>query len=59
MSATNQTPEQVAKRFGRSLQWAKEHIGSHYCVDGRRYEGSCLVSDPRCENSTRYFLART
>lgn len=52
-----QTPEDVAARFSMPLGWAAAHIGSHICVDGRRYVGYCLVTDPGSDGLARYFMA--
>lgn len=54
----NDTPQTVAARFGRSLDWADMHVGPHRCVDGRRYVLSCLVSDPTCEKTAKAYLER-
>lgn len=55
--ATNQTPEEIAARFSRSIEWAREHDGRHRCVDDKRYIYSCLVSDPECDKVARSYLA--
>lgn len=52
----NQSVADVAARFGRSREWAQEHVGKHRCVDGRFYVRSCLVSDPSCDQVARYYL---
>jgi hypothetical protein len=52
----NDAPEIVARRFGRSREWAIEHTGEHRCVDRRVYRYSCLVSDPTCEAVARSYL---
>jgi hypothetical protein len=45
-----ESPEQVVARLGISIEAAREHVGDHRCVDGRRYVGSCLVTDPACHD---------
>jgi hypothetical protein len=52
----NDAPEIVAERFGRSVEWAREHVGPHRCVSGSLYKASCLVSDPECESVARSYM---
>jgi hypothetical protein len=52
----NQNPEEIAERFGKSIEWAREHVGRHRCVDDKRYIYSCLVSDPTCDKVARMYL---
>lgn len=54
----NQTPEQIAERFGKSLDWAQLHSGPHACVDRRHYVHSCIVADPECDRTARYFMRK-
>lgn len=53
----NQSPEEVATRFGRSIEWAREHVGRHRCVDDKHYVYSCLVSDVTCDKVARSYMA--
>lgn len=55
-----ETSQQVAKRFGLPIEWAKQHEGDHRCLDGRRYpaSSSCLVTDPSCDWIARRRMAR-
>jgi hypothetical protein len=53
-----QTPTEIAERFGLPIAWAAEHMGEHHCLDGRRYINSCLVSDPTCGKIARGLLAK-
>lgn len=55
---TQETPEQVAERFSLPIEWARLHTGRHHCVDGRAYNGSCLVTDPSCDQVARSRMAR-
>lgn len=57
--ADNETPEAVAERFGKSIEWARDHVGRHVCVDGKRYIYSCLVSDPDCDKVARSYMRLT
>ncbi len=52
----NDAPGVIAERFGRSLEWAREHVGPHRCVDGKFYRYSRLVSDPTCEALARGYM---
>lgn len=54
----NEEPSLIAKRFGRSVEWATEHtVFPHKCVDGKRYLASCLVTDPDCDRVARSYLS--
>lgn len=52
-----ETPQQIAARFGRSIEFGREHQGRHRCVDGRWYLYSCLISDPGSDRVGRSYLA--
>lgn len=54
----NESPEKVAARFGKSVEWAREHTGKHRCVDDRYYLYSCLVSDPDCDRVARSYMRK-
>jgi hypothetical protein len=54
--ADNQSPEEIAERLGKSIEWARDHTGRHRCVDGRRYIYSCLVSDVSCDKVARSYM---
>jgi hypothetical protein len=54
----NQTPQEIAERLGKSLDWASEHSGYHVCVDRRHYVWSCIVADPECDSTARYFMRK-
>jgi hypothetical protein len=53
-----QSPEEAAERFGLPVAFLRMHKGYHPCVDGRHYESSCLLTDPACERTARYFMKR-
>jgi hypothetical protein len=59
MTNTKETSQQVSERFGLPIEWARQHEGDHRCVDGRRYIGSCLVTDPSCDHLARRRMERT
>lgn len=46
----------MAERFGWSYEQALQHVGDHYCLDGRRYIVSCLVSDPSRDHIARAII---
>jgi hypothetical protein len=54
--ADNQSPKEISERFGKSIEWAREHVGRHRCVDDRWYIYSCLVSDLSCDKVARSYL---
>lgn len=58
-NSQDETPEQIAERFSRSLEWAREHRGVHRCVDNKLYRVSCLVTDPTCDRVARSYMALT
>jgi hypothetical protein len=53
-----ESPEEAAQRLGLPVEFLKMHNGYHPCVDGRHYRGSCLLTDPACERTARYFMRR-
>jgi hypothetical protein len=53
-----ETTQQAAARLGLPEMFTAMHEGRHVCIDGRRYNVSCLITDPDCDDIARARLGR-
>ena len=49
--------QSAASRFGCSIAFVRLHWGPHRCLDYRRYESGCLITDPANEAEALRLMA--